>query len=116
MKYASIVHLPNPKRAFLGALLLACGFLSPAYASQHSALPVYPHSLQTKSVPAPSGFTANLYDSHDAPAVVDAWYHAHLPACDRGTFSNGLIKYACPNGFIDVEPHSGGTIIEIVSN
>ena len=31
------------------------------------------------------------------------------------SFPNGLIKYACPNGFIDVEPHSGGTIIEIVS-
>ena len=100
----------------MAIFLLACGLATPAYANQPSKLPVYPHSVETKSEPAPSGFVASLYESHDAPAAVDAWYNGHLPACHRGIFSNGLIKYACPNGFVDVEPHGGGTTIEIVSN
>jgi hypothetical protein len=117
MKYfTSTTHLPDPSRVFLGAFLLACGLVAPAYANQDSGPPVYPHSVQTKSEREASGFVARLYESHDAPGVVDAWYRGRLPACHRGSFSNGLIKYACPHGFIDVEPHSGGTIIEIVSN
>jgi hypothetical protein len=97
------------------AALMAYVLVAPAYANQQSGLPVYPHSVQTKSERGASGFVAVLYDSHDAPSVVDAWYRGHLRACQRGTFSKGLIKYVCPNGFVDVEPHGGGTIIEIVS-
>ena len=128
MKYfAATTQLLDPKRVFafmrhsmraipLGAIFLACVVVTPADANQRGVLPVYPHSVQTKSERDASGFVASLYESHDASGVVDAWYREHLPACRRGTFSNGLIKYACANGFVDVEPHSGGTTIEIVSN
>lgn len=127
MKYlVPAAQLPHPKRAFVlitrympsilrPAIVLACVVVTPAYANQPGGLPVYPHSVRTKTERPTSGFVASLYESHDASGVVDAWYRAHIPACHRGHFPNGLIKYACPNGFIDVEPHSGGTIIEIVS-
>jgi hypothetical protein len=125
--FASISQLTDPKRVFVlithsmpailtAVVLLACVVVTPVYANQRGGLPVYPHSAQTKSERAPSGFVANLYESHDAASVVDAWYRGHLPSCHRGSFPNGLIKYVCPNGFIDVDPHSGGTLIEIVSN
>jgi hypothetical protein len=124
MKYFELTaQLPVPKQVFVlirhcaipCAVLLACIVVTPVYASQRGGLPVYPHSVQTKPDQKASGFVSSLYESTDASGVVDAWYRGHLPACHRGSFSNGLIKYACPNGFVDVQQHGRGTIIEIVS-